>query len=348
MRPLRMWLAVWAGWTGLALFLGVSTSLTYMSTGRPAAWSMTIPRALAEWWLWAALTPVITAFARRVPVHGPRWRRHVAIHAVVGVAVAMAKTAVDRAVFALLSGFWMYWLASTFALQFVVYAAVVAGAHGLTYYRRSREREQLEARLAQTRLQLLNMQLQPHFLFNTLNTIAELVHEDAEAADRMITGLSDLLRRALELGHAQEIPLAAELDLLSRYLDIQSARFGDRLQARIEVDDDAREARVPVLLLQPLAENAIRHGLAAHRNAGHLEIRIRRTGPAIVISVCDDGPGAREEAVNGREGLGLANTRERLRALYGSAQSLDLTNSPAGGAQVTIRLPLRTSPEGVG
>jgi two-component system LytT family sensor kinase len=224
-----------------------------------------------------------------------------------------------------------------------VYAAIVAAAHGAGYYRRSREHEQLEARLAETRLQLLSMQLQPHFLFNTLNTIAELVHDDPDRADYMIAGLSDLLRRALDLGTAQEIPLEAELDLLSRYLDIQKARFGERLQVRTAIDDGARDAVVPVLLLQPLVENAIRHGLAERLAAGRIDIAISRAGAMLLISVTDDGPGAARNAAGQKERLGLGNTRARLDALYGSDHRLELTNAPDRGARVLLEIPYRAA-----
>ena len=342
MRRLRAWVAVWCGWTALALFFAVSSSLTYRSTGRPPNWFLSITRSLSEWWLWALLTPLVVWLARRYPLDPPgRWR-HAAVHGIAGAAVAASKAAAERAVFAWLTGIWMYWLASTLALQFFVYCAIVAAAHGADYYQRSREREQLETRLAETRLQLLTMQLQPHFLFNTLNTIAELVHDAPDAADYMITGLSDLLRRALELGAQQEVPLDAELDLLSRYLDIQKTRFGDRLQVRTSVDAAARDAAVPVFLLQPLVENAIRHGLAARVAAGRIDIEARRVGATLVITVTDDGPGAAEEAVAGRARLGLSNTRARLEALYGTRQRLDLANARDRGARVSVEIPYRS------
>ena len=338
MRRLRAWLAVWAGWTALALFFAVSTSLTYRSTGRPANWQLTITRALSEWWLWALLTPAIAWLSRRVPLHGPRAVRHAAIHAAAGAAIAVAKLFADRAVFAWLSGFWTYLLVSTLALDFAIYGGIVAAAHGVEYYRRSRERDHLEARLAEARLQLLGMQLQPHFLFNTLNTIAEMVHEDPDKADAMIGGLSDLLRRTLELGPSQEITLEEELSLVERYLDIQRARFGDRLRVRIEADAAARAARVPALLLQPLVENAIRHGLALRRDAGRIEIAATSGDGAVRIVVVDDGPGDR---AGGPERLGLGNTRARLDALYGAAASLDLIHEPGRGTRVEVRLPRR-------
>jgi two-component system, LytTR family, sensor kinase len=338
-RVFRVWASVWAGWTLLALLFGVSSSLTYVSTGRPANWSITLGRAFSEWWLWALLTPVVVRLARRFPLNRKTWERSLAVHAIAGTALAFAKTMADRAVFALISGVWMYILASTFALQIVVYAAIVAATHGVGYYTRSREREQLERRLADARLQLLNMQLQPHFLFNTLNTIAELVHEDADAADRMITALADLLRRSLALGGTQEIALASELELLDTYLNIQKARFGDRLDVRVSVAHAAGSARVPMLLLQPIVENAIKHGLA-----GRIDVHVRREDEQLVVQVTDQGTGAAADALQGRAGIGLGNTRERLAALYGSGASLDLVNVPGAGAQVTVRLPIH-SPE---
>jgi two-component system, LytTR family, sensor kinase len=340
-RRIVAWAWVWAGWTALALFFALSTSLTYRSTGRAANWSINIGRALSEWWLWALLTPLVVWLARRFPLHGPSWRRSLGVHLVTGTAIAMAKTAADRVAFALLTGFWLYWLFTTLALQFVVYGAVVAAAHGREYYRRSRDREQLERTLAETRLQLLNMQLQPHFLFNTLNTIAELVHEDADAADRMITSLSELLRRTLELGASQEIPLSAELALLDTYLDIQRTRFGERLDVRVDVDEEVHDARVPILLLQPIVENAIRHGLAPGIGSGVVEITARRSGPSIVIEVTDEGLGVPAFGARGRAGIGLGNTRERLDALYAGSSSLDLSNAAGRGARVTVRLPFR-------
>jgi signal transduction histidine kinase len=338
---LRNALLVWGGWTALALFFAVSSSLTYVSTGRPANWQVSIPRALGEWWLWALLTPLVAWLARRYPLDRPWPWRSASVHFLAGLLVAIVKTAADRAIFAWLTGFWTYLLLSTLALQLFVYFAIVLAAHGLEYYRRSREREQLETRLAEARLQLLSAQLQPHFLFNTLNTIAEMVHHDADKADHMITSLSDLLRRALDLGSRQEISLAGEIDLLSRYLDIQRVRFGERLQVSCQVSEAAREASVPVLLLQPLVENAIHHGLSRRAGTGRIDIDARTVTDRLLITIHDDGQGVSEAALNGLERVGLGNTRARLEALYGADHRLRLVNAPLGGAELTLDLPLR-------
>src|SRR6185436_1180307 len=304
MKRARLWLAVWGGWTALALFFAVSSSLTYKSTGRPANWALSFERSLSEWWLWALLTPLVVWLARRFPVQRGVAARNGALHVLFAIVIAAAKTAADRVVFAMITGFWMYLLATTLALNMVIYGAIVTAAHGVEYYRRSREREQLEAQLAETRLQMLSMQLQPHFLFNTLNTIAEMVHEDPEVADTMIAGLSGLLRRTLDLQSAQEIPLAEEIDLMSHYLDIQRARFGERLRVTVTVSEAASEARVPGLVLQPIVENAIHHGLAARLDAGRIDVDARVEGDALVICVTDDGA-ADGDTINGAERVGI-------------------------------------------
>jgi signal transduction histidine kinase len=333
--------AVWAGWTALALFFAVSNSLTYLSTGRPANWSLSIRRSLLEWWLWALLTPIIVWLARRFPLDRPWPWRNLAMHAATGAVLSFFKTTADRVVFAWMTGMWMYLLVSTLALQLFVYCAIVAAAHGVVYFRKSRERDHLAARLADARVQLMSMQLQPHFLFNTLNTIAELVHDSPDVADYMITGLSDLLRKTLDLGPSQEIPLDAELDLLGRYLDIQKARFGERLRVTITTDDGARRALVPVLLLQPLVENAIRHGLAERLASGRIDISAAHDGSQLVITVTDDGAGAATDAGSAREGVGLGNTRARLDALYGPAHRLRLSSAPNRGTRVALEIPFK-------
>ena len=341
MRGVRAWLAIFAGWTSLAVFYAVSTSLTYRSTGRPANWSLTFRRSLSEWWLWALLTPLVMWLAGRFPLSGARRWRNLALHVVFGLIVAVAKTLTDRATFFLMTGFRTYILLSTVALHFTLYLAIVAAAHGIEYYRRSREREHLEARLTETRLQLLSMQLQPHFLFNTLNTIAELVHDDPEAADRMIAGLSDLLRRTLDLGDTQEIALEEELDVLALYLDIQRVRFGDRLQVAIDVPASLRDARVPALLLQPLVENSIRHSVAARAGAGSIAVTATAGDGTLVIEVVDDGETNGTEPAPARKGIGLSNVRARLDTLYGEAAALAMIRTPAGGTRVSVRMPHR-------
>jgi two-component system, LytTR family, sensor kinase len=225
---------------------------------------------------------------------------------------------------------------------------LLAATHVAEHYREARDRElrasQLEASLADARLQLLKMQLQPHFLFNTLNTIAELVHENPSEAERMIGGLGTLLRETLEGGLTDLVPLAKELELLERYIAIQRVRFGDRLRVTIEVPNDIRQALVPSLVLQPLIENAIKYGLAARLGTGAIEVRAERRGESVTIAVADDGQGFAPGSM--REGVGLGNTRARLAELYGSQQTFEVASAEGAGTRVQLTIPYRTAAPG--
>jgi sensor histidine kinase YesM len=235
-----------------------------------------------------------------------------------------------------------------FHTNLLVYAAIVLAWHALNYYREWREREMqaaaLAAQLAQAQLQALKMQLQPHFLFNTLNSISALNHEDPKAANRMIARLSELLRLSLENDGAQEVALHQELDFLKRYLEIQQVRFGDRLNVRFDVAPQTRDARVPNLLLQPLVENAIQHGIAPFSAPGEIHIQASRENGLLCLRVADNGPGwPATKVAGGAEGIGLANTRARLQQIYGSAHRFELRNGVERGAVVEIRIPFQTA-----
>ena len=207
----------------------------------------------------------------------------------------------------------------------------------------ARESEQLQARLDQARLQALRLQLQPHFLFNTLNTITALVHRDPPSAERMVNGLSELLRFSLGTAGEQEVRLDRELEVLRHYLDIQLVRYSDRLSVRFDIDPAAREAMVPSLLLQPLVENAIKHGITPRVAAGHLHISVRRHNGMLLLEVRDDGVGTRgSEPLS--EGVGLGNARARLASLYGTDQRLEAGPHPGGGFNVTVEIPFHTEP----
>ncbi|NUQ12873.1 MAG: histidine kinase, partial [Gemmatimonadaceae bacterium] len=207
----------------------------------------------------------------------------------------------------------------------------------------ARESEQLQARLDQARLQALRLQLQPHFLFNTLNTITALVHRDPPGAERMVTGLSELLRASLGTAGEQEVRLDRELEILRHYLDIQLVRFPDRLSVRFEIDPAANEALVPSLLLQPLAENAIKHGITPRAAAGHLSIGAWRRDGTLVLEVSDDGVGvAPGEPLT--EGVGLGNARARLASLYGAGHRFEAGPRDEGGFRVSVEIPFRVEP----
>jgi LytS/YehU family sensor histidine kinase len=233
-----------------------------------------------------------------------------------------------------------------FDYEMMAYWAIVGACHAVTYYRESQERaltaSRLDTQLAEAQLQALQRQLHPHFLFNTLNAISALMHRDVEAADQMLSRLSDLLRMALDQRTQQEIPLKDELEFLQKYLEIEQARFGDRLSVDYAVDPETLDAQVPNLILQPLVENSIRHAVAVRIEPGQIGVRARREGDRLELSVRDNGPGMPPGRLAApARGVGLSNTRSRLERLYGAAQHLTFSEPPGGGLVVTVSLPFR-------
>jgi LytS/YehU family sensor histidine kinase len=240
--------------------------------------------------------------------------------------------------------FWqVWWYVLTYYVTSLVffYACVVGVVSARQYYqllRRSElDRMQLESGLAQARLHLLTMQLHPHFLFNTLNSISELMYEDVPAAERMVARLSELLRLALTRQHTALVPLSKELENLGIYLEIEKIRFQDRLLVELEIAPEARSLQVPFLILQPLVENAVRHGISRLNCPGRILIRAQRDAKLLDIEICNDGPATVMR--NPPEGLGLRNTRERLRVLYPNDSSLECGAIPEGGWRVRLKIP---------
>jgi LytS/YehU family sensor histidine kinase len=237
----------------------------------------------------------------------------------------------------------VYSLLPNFASYLFLFTIIVAWQ----YYRRYRERElvasQLSAQLSQAKLQALRMQLNPHFLFNAMNSISMLVRRnDNTHAVRMLAGLSDLLRYVLEDSPTDEVPLRDEIAFLERYLEIERVRFGDRLHVHVDAAADTLDAFLPNLLLQPLVENAIRHGVARKVTPGRIEIAARKLGDRLILQVTDDGPGLGPSLAG--TGVGLANTRSRLEQIYGGEQSFELRAAQPNGAVATISLPYHTTP----
>lgn len=348
-RRLLVWLLVLAAWTLLATVFAVSSSLTYVISYRPPQWGWTFAFAASEWYPWAALTPVVAMLASRLTLAGGRRLRRVLMLAAAGLPIAVVKVMLTRVLREVAGGV-DYFQISNITTQYLIYWAIVAVVHAAEYYRGERERElrasQAETRLAEARLQLLRMQIHPHFLFNTLNTIAELVHENAAAAERMIGNLSQLLRETLDAGTVDRVTLNRELELLGRYVDIQRARFGDRLDVRLQIDSAARGALVPIFILQPLVENAIRHGLSARINAGRIDVTARREGSHLTIEVRDDGIGLTAGEL--REGVGLGNSRARLTELYGPAHGFEVANADGTGTVVRLSIPWQTDAQVTG
>ena len=302
------------------------------------------------WQLWALLTPLVLRMTKRFPpVRGAGWRAWLA-H--LGAAIAMAAATAAWALLLLavlqpwgppindnrsLPELFLGRVVSQFHMVLIVYAGIVAVAHNLESRRRTAE---LTAQLSQAQLDGLRRQLEPHFLFNTLNAIAGLVREKRNGdAVVMIAGLSDLLRRVVEESGRQQVPLGEEMEFLERYLDIQRARFADRLRVRIDVPADLHAAQVPSLILQPLVENAIQHGIGRSIEGGEVRVAAARNGGALTIRIGNDGPPL---ASGWQPGVGVSNSRERLANLYGAASDIALENRN-GGVEVTVTMPYTTA-----
>lgn len=316
--------------------------------GEPVSLVRLVPGELVFTYGWALLAPVVMAMARRYPVWGRQRDRNwlfqvggLVAFVLVHIALfSLATTALDPA--AGITAFPIVFtraLVTWTVLDAVVFCMLIAVHHAVVYYRVSKDRalraSQLEARLAQAQLQMLRMQLQPHFLFNTLHSISALMHKDVRRADSMVASLSDLLRMSLRNIGAQEVPLQSELDFLQRYLEIMQLRFGDRLEVSIDVDPDVSDARVPNLFLQPLVENSFRHGFG-DLGQGSISIAVRRDGDMLRCDVVDNGRGLR---AGHKEGVGLASTRQRLAHLYGERHTFSLRGAPGGGVHVTMAIP---------
>ncbi len=336
------WLIV-AAYSVLGLLFTSQVWVDYAYAGHPLSWWRAMGVALADWYLWALLTPAVALLAQRFRIDRSRWVGSLAVHVPAGLLFTVAKQFADTLSATAISGV----TRGPFSLMkvhvnFLTYWAIVGVSYSIEHYRKYRERElraaHLETALARAQVQSLRMQLNPHFLFNTLNAVAALMREDVEAADVMIARLGDLLRVTLATAEVHEVTLAREIELVQMYLDIQQARMGDRLTTRISAAPDVLDAAVPTLLLQPLVENAIRHGAAARRGPAAIEVTARRSGDALVIDVADDGPGPPESITPGH---GLQNTRTRLAAGCGPSARLELTRRPAGGALVRVTLPIR-------
>jgi two-component system LytT family sensor kinase len=348
-----------AAWGTLALFFYSRAYLNWSTQVQPE-YTLTQPEYTwgQVWWrvlietvfdvmVWTLLTPVILSLARRFPLRRAVLRRNLAVHAAAGLLLASAEVVFTFLVASytyVYGPFWprFYWMSLHYAL--LSYAAVVAAGHALEIYRRYRDREmraaQLETQLARARLHALEMQLQPHFLFNTLNSISELVHDDPAAAEVMIAQLGDLLRMTTDGAGRAEVPLSRELQTVGTYLEIERTRFQDRLSVKTEVEPDVMNAMVPNLVLQPLVENAIRHGLSPQVAPGTVTLAARRVGDVLRLTVRDDGRGLPPRGER-RERVGVGNTRSRLKQAYGAAHRFELADAPGGGTLVTIEIPYR-------
>ena len=322
------------------------------------AWEA-LAQCLLSAYIWAALTPVVVSLARRCLPRRARWA--VPVGALLGASLGLPVLhgAAYQLAYPLLMGFPCVIpvqlaalpaaLRLAFATQFVTFWAIVGATWTVTYANLSRERElrasQLKTRLASARLEALKMQLHPHFLFNTLNSILPLVFRDGDAASRTVVRLADLLRLSLQNETSDLLPLRKEIELLQVYLEIQQTRFQDRLTVELDVAPDVGDALVPNLILQPLVENAIKHGIAARPGAGRVEVRVRKEGGRLSLAVRDDGPGPPAGGRRGGgEGVGLRNTRDRLELLFGDDHAFSFDGAPGRGCVVGLSIPLAFAP----
>ena len=339
-------------WTLIGLSFASQFYLACYKAGRPVTWGQAVGWSLGDWYVWAVMSLPIVQLARRFRFDDVKWGRNVAIHLAASAICSLGYMALRAGVGQVQSRWggtpvsfaetFSPLLFKTFHFNLLIYWVIVSVSHAFDYYRQMQERElraaELEKRLAQARLQTLQMQLNPHFLFNSLHAISALVHKDADLADQMITRLSDLLRYALEVTDAQEVPLRQELDFLRRYLEIEQTRFGDRLAVRLEIAPETLDALVPNLLLQPLVENAIRHGIEPRAKPGRIELHSRCENGQLKLEVRDNGVGLSPDR-KFEEGVGLSNTRARLKQLFGDRHRFTLSQGPEGGLAVCLELP---------
>ena len=357
----RFAMGVFGVFTALIAANALQSAILGAVLGRDFPVGRSIGATALTWYAWAALTPVIAVLVRRFPFTKGRWRKSVLVHLV----ASMVLFGAHFGLFGL--GSHVLHLAPPGPRRLLVpppppagpvqdafrwyffrgagtYGLIVGGLVLLDYVRKDRQRVALEGQLALAELKALRMQLQPHFLFNTLHAIGVLIHSDPKAAHVMLTRLAELLRLSLDTASEPELPLEVELAFVEKYLAIQKARFGDRLTVRYALEPDAMRGLVPTLVMQPLVENALEHGVAPHARPGVIEIAASRTANALTIRVRDNGNGLSEREGRVKSGVGLANTRGRLRQLYGDRSRLTLANAVGGGLEVILEMPWREAP----
>lgn len=346
------WVAGAAVWTALPLLLAAQTAIWLTYRNEPIDWSALLAFRIADWYACGVFIPLLVWATRRWPVNRQRLAVRLPMHLALVAAVSAAKMILFDPIAAWLgrpSPGLVHTFARGYIHEIVAFAATAAAIHAIEFYRRYREREvlseQLQARLTDAQLRALRAQLNPHFLFNTLNAVTTLLHRDPHRADAMLTRLGELLRLTLRADPDHEIPLEEEMSLLDRYLDIMRMRFPDRVTVSCLVDPSVARALVPSFVLQPLVENAFEHGVAVASGAAHVDVEARRSsdGESVLLRVRDDGPGFDRTVRRNGSGVGISNTRQRLQEMYGAAASLELSTPASGGTLVEVRIPYRAA-----
>ena len=359
-NPWPWWIRVSFGflvWTLLGISFALSAYLNAVRDNASVSFKRTVTGYLADFWLWGMLSPLIFRFARQYELRD-RFPRNLFIHLAISIVFALIVLSAASPLTWYLGyvnlvrypTLFILWRNNAFGIYYfhqglTIYWTTLVVAHALHYYRGLREEEarasRLSAQLAQAQLQALRMQIHPHFLFNTLNSIAALLHKDVETADRMIARLGDFLRSTLSRSESQTITLGQELEFLKCYLDIERLRFQDRLTVNLEIDPQTLEVLVPNLILQPIVENAVQHGIARQTDAGLIMIRASKLQDRLLIEVEDNGPGLNANQ-NGSSGIGLKNTKSRLQQFYGDDFSFQLGSANGRGVLVSMNIPVAT------
>jgi LytS/YehU family sensor histidine kinase len=352
-NPVKRWGIIVAVWSGMALYFFTMNSYKFWADKKPVPWA-DIMFWVTTWYFWALCTPFIMAVVKKYPLRKGVLLRNGLVHLGANAAV-MFYTSMGFSVLSWICALGeksfidvvtMVFREFPFSMDMLVYwsaVAVISASRYRRHYIFSQTREsKLNAQLARAQLQALKMQLHPHFLFNTLNSISELMQEDIEAADKMLDHLEHFLRLTVNNSEAQEVPFEQELEFLKCYLAIEHVRFQDRLSIRMDIEPQTLLVAVPNLLLQPIVENAIRHGIAPRTSPGKIEIQAKKNNGILKVRVQDNGPGLSDDqrkTVPLKKGLGLSNTRERLQQLYGKGHRFELENAPEGGLVVTVEIP---------
>jgi len=344
---------VFAGATLVALFFATQSQVN-PDLRNLVPWKHALTVNLAYYWLYGLAVPLVVAIGRRFPLDARRWGRALLIHIAASLFVTAFIVAVTEVVLnaihlrsvpvreAVLIA-----LSVNFHSLLPTYWMILIAYLAFQYYAKYRDRElrasQLEARLSEAQLGALKMQLRPHFLFNTLNSISSLIYTDREAADAMLARLAEFLRLTIDSDAEQLVPLRRELDFVRRYLEIEQIRLESRLRVRYDIAEGVSDAPVPSLILQPLVENAIHHGVASREEGGTIVITAAVENARLRISVADDGPGFASGGAPERLRIGLRNTQARLEQLYGARYDLKFADREEGGVVVEMRLPMETA-----
>jgi two-component system, LytTR family, sensor kinase len=348
-------------WFGFALFGALQTIFVMRSEGMHHAWVKLFVTTLLSWLPWALATPLILRLGHKFPPVTPKpfriWLSHIAACLAVGLIFSLWTAGLEVLLnpyaypsLPQYSQLWSEKFYNGILSSMVLYAAVLTVSYVLDSRARlalqQTETARLNEQLSKAQLNALRQQIEPHFLFNTLNAISGLVREGrSDVAVSMIAGLSDFLRRTLEDSGRQQVPLQEEMEFALKYLDIQKVRFTDRLQLSVDIPGELYPAKVPSLILQPMVENAIKHGIAKRAQGGAILISASRSDEILTLSVCNDGPSLPPDWEATRSGIGISNVRTRLQSLYGSAFELNMRNrSTGGGVEVSVSLPFVVAP----